>query len=116
MCFTHRYRPMKARGGSGRMGRATCLGGPGRNRMKSAVKNYACEFADCMSKNGKKKMFKRREHVKRHIDTVHLKKKQFRCWVPGCNSSFTRNDNLTTHLKKIHGKNQLECSAYNRYP
>jgi hypothetical protein len=75
---------------------------------------YACEFAGCMDKNGKRKMFKRREHAKRHVDTVHLKKKQFSCWVPGCTTQpFTRSDNLTTHLKSTHGKRSV--SSRNRY-
>jgi hypothetical protein len=119
----------KARRSGSRTSRATyerkCLGASG--RMKSAVSKsgmacdviiegnkYACEFADCTDKNGKKKMFKRREHAKRHVDTVHLKKKQFRCWVPGCTTQpFTRSDNLTTHLKSTHGKKSV--SSRNRY-
>jgi hypothetical protein len=102
-----------------------CLGTS--SRMKSAVSKsgmtcdviiegnkYACEFADCIDKNGRRKMFKRREHAKRHVDTVHLKKKQFRCWVPGCATQpFTRSDNLTTHLKSTHGKKSV--SSRNRY-
>ena len=102
-----------------------CLGVSG--RLKSVVSKsgmacdvviegnkYACEFADCMDKNGKRKMFKRREHAKRHVDTVHLKKKQHKCWVPGCTTQpFTRSDNLTTHLKSTHGKKSV--SSRNRY-
>jgi hypothetical protein len=119
----------KARRGGGRSSRPKyehkCLSASG--RTKSAVSKsgmacdvviegnkYACEFADCMDKNGKRKMFKRREHAKRHVDTVHLKKKQFRCWVPGCTTQpFTRSDNLTTHLKSTHGKKSI--SSRNRY-
>jgi hypothetical protein len=120
---------LKVRRGGGRSSRSTyerkCLGASG--RTKSAVSKsgmacdvviegnkYACEFADCIDKNGKRKMFKRREHAKRHVDTVHLKKKQFRCWVPGCTTQpFTRSDNLTTHLKSTHGKKSV--SSRNRY-
>lgn len=113
----------------GRSGRASherkCIGSSG--RIKSAASKsgmtcdvvietnkYPCEFEDCVDKNGKRKMFKRREHAKRHLDTVHLKKKQFRCWVPGCTTSaFTRSDNLTTHEKSTHGKKSI--SSRNRY-
>lgn len=75
---------------------------------------YPCDYADCVDKNGKRKMFKRREHAKRHLDTVHLKTRQYRCWVSGCTTSpFTRSDNLTTHLKSTHGKKS--ASSRNRY-
>jgi hypothetical protein len=128
MPMTQKQIPKARRSGS-RTTRAICerrcLGASG--RMKSAVSKsgmecdviiegnkYACEFADCIDKNGKRKMFKRREHAKRHVDTVHLKKKQFRCWVPGCTTQpFTRSDNLTTHLKSTHGKKSV--SSRNRY-
>lgn len=119
----------KARRRGGRSGRPSheqkCFSSSG--RIKSSVRKsamvcdviiegnkYACEFVDCMDKNGKRKMFKRREHAKRHVDTVHLKKKQFPCWVPGCTTQpFTRSDNLTTHLKSTHGKKSV--SSRNRY-
>lgn len=128
MPMTPKHVP-KVRRSGGRAGRTAyerkCLSSSG--RMKSVVgksgmacdviiegNKYACEFADCMDKNGKRKMFKRREHAKRHVDTVHLKKKQFRCWVPGCTTQpFTRSDNLTTHLKSTHGKKSV--SSRNRY-
>ena len=75
---------------------------------------YACEYADCVDKTGRRKMFKRREHAKRHVDTVHNKKRQFTCWVPGCSTGpFTRSDNLNTHLKQTHGKKSN--SSRNRY-
>ena len=97
------------------------------SRLKSAISKsgmgcdvvietnkYPCEYVDCVDKSGKRKMFKRREHAKRHLDTVHLKKKQFSCWVPGCTTqAFTRSDNLTTHFKTTHGKKSV--SSRNRY-
>jgi hypothetical protein len=128
MPITPKHWPKGRRGGS-RTSRTTherkCISSSG--RVKSAVgksgmacdviiegNKYACEFAGCMDKNGKRKMFKRREHAKRHVDTVHLKKKQFTCWVPGCTTQpFTRSDNLTTHLKSTHGKRSV--SSRNRY-
>ena len=128
MPVTPKLAPKARRGGS-RTSRPAyerkCLGASG--RMKSAVSKsgmacdvviegnkYACEYADCIDKNGKRKMFKRREHAKRHVDTVHLRKKQHPCWVPGCTTQpFTRSDNLTTHLKSTHGKKSV--SSRNRY-
>jgi zinc finger protein BrlA len=72
---------------------------------------YACEFQDCVDKNGKLRMFKRREHAKRHVETVHKKRNQFKCWVPECATPpFTRNDNL-----KMHKKTHLKRSGKNRY-
>ena len=75
---------------------------------------YPCEYVDCVDKSGKRKMFKRREHAKRHTDTVHRKSRRYDCWVPRCTTgSFTRSDNLTTHLKSTHGKRS--AGARNRY-
>ena len=60
---------------------------------------FACSHPGC------EKRFKRQEHKKRHQKTVHLKNETWACWVPGCNTgAFTRTDNLTSHLKKTHGK------------
>jgi hypothetical protein len=131
MPITPKHRPKSRRSGgrTSRTSRTTCerkyIGSSGRIKSgasKSGMacdviiegNKYACEFAGCMDKNGKRKMFKRREHAKRHVDTVHLKKKQFPCWVPGCTTQpFTRSDNLTTHLKSTHGKRSV--SSRNRY-
>lgn len=50
--------------------------------------------------------FKRKENLEQHMKIHQASKKDrkaFLCPVDGCNSSFTRQSNLTTHLRSIHG-------------
>lgn len=65
---------------------------------------FPCSFPECIDKNtGKQKHFKRQEHKKRHENSVHNPKLK-PCWVPECNSSFSRTDNLKSHLRNTHSK------------
>jgi Zinc finger, C2H2 type len=74
---------------------------------------FACT-ADCVDKSGKRKKFKRQEHLKRHQRTCHTGFRPYYCWVPGCTTEpFSRTDNLNSHLLKTHGKNSP--AARNRY-
>lgn len=41
-------------------------------------------------------------HIKRHIENVHLKYKQFECGI--CDASFTERSSLRTHLALVHKK------------
>ena len=94
---------------------------PGRRRSvgKSGIiydavteeNKFLCEVEGCVDKEGKQKRFKRQEHLKRHVKTAHLEKKQYKCWVPCCKTDpFSRGDNLITHLN-THRK----ASSRNRY-
>lgn len=73
---------------------------------------HACTVPGCVDKTGKPKRFKRSEHRKRHERTVHGKDDpqapRFMCWVKcgekACGRTFSRNDNLKSHLFKTHGK------------
>ena len=76
--------------------------------------SFACTAEDCVDKTGKRKMFKRQEHLKRHLRTCHTGIRPYYCWVPGCTTEpFSRTDNLNSHLFKTHGKNSP--AARNRY-
>lgn len=76
--------------------------------------SFACTAEDCVDKNGKRKKFKRQEHLKRHQRTCHTGNRPHYCWVPGCTTKpFSRTDNLNSHLLKTHGKNSP--AARNRY-
>lgn len=78
--------------------------------------SFACGYPECIDKNtGKQKRFKRAEHKKRHEKTVHQKESHVshQCWVPQCERSFSRTDNLKSHLKNTHGKRSP--NARNRY-
>ena len=62
-------------------------------------RRFTCTLTVC----GKK--FRRREHLKRHIQSVHTNEKPFRCEKSGCNKRFSRNDNLTQH-QSVHERNE----------
>ncbi|KAI0862540.1 hypothetical protein F4860DRAFT_523263 [Xylaria cubensis] len=54
---------------------------------------HKCEFKGCEAKRG----FKRQEHLKRHVDTVHLRRS--RCWCSFCSAHvFNRFDNFRQHI------------------
>jgi hypothetical protein len=77
---------------------------------------FACSYEGCIDKNtAKQKRFKRAEHKKRHEKTVHQKESHVShtCWVKTCEKSFSRTDNLKSHLLKTHGKRSP--GARNRY-
>jgi hypothetical protein len=75
--------------------------------------SFACT-TDCVDKNGKRKKFKRQEHLKRHQRTCHTGNRPYYCWVPSCTTKpFSRTDNLNSHLHKTHGK--TSPAARNRY-
>lgn len=76
--------------------------------------SHACTSEDCVDKVGKRKMFKRQEHLKRHQRTCHTGYRPYYCWVPGCfTKPFSRTDNLKSHLLNTHGRNSP--AARNRY-
>ncbi|KAJ7052180.1 hypothetical protein C8F01DRAFT_931498, partial [Mycena amicta] len=45
------------------------------------------------------KCFRRGEHLKRHIRSIHTHEKPFPCTFPTCDKFFNRHDNLLQHLK-----------------
>ncbi|KAI8343024.1 hypothetical protein BC941DRAFT_344148 [Chlamydoabsidia padenii] len=50
------------------------------------------------------KVFKRSEHLKRHIRSIHTLEKPFECPYQSCNKRFSRSDNLNQHIR-IHRHN-----------
>ena len=75
---------------------------------------HACTHPGCVDKNGKPKSFKRAEHRKRHINTVHSGQRPYKCFVPECKTeAFSRMDNLKSHLEKTHGRRS--AAARNSY-
>ncbi|KAL3239926.1 Com2p RNJ42_04969 [Nakaseomyces bracarensis] len=64
-----------------------------RGRKPSLVpdfsKQFGCEFCD--------RRFKRQEHLKRHVRSLHMGEKPFECHI--CNKKFSRSDNLNQHIK-----------------
>lgn len=57
--------------------------------MLDATKHFGCEYCD--------RRFKRQEHLKRHIRSLHMCEKPFGCHI--CGKKFSRSDNLNQHIK-----------------
>ena len=57
--------------------------------IPDASKQFGCEFCD--------RRFKRQEHLKRHVRSLHMCEKPFTCHI--CNKNFSRSDNLNQHVK-----------------
>ncbi|KZV93728.1 hypothetical protein EXIGLDRAFT_612682 [Exidia glandulosa HHB12029] len=51
-------------------------------------RSYVCPVSTCS------KAFKRREHLRRHLRSIHTNEKPHKCPHAGCTKSFSRTDNL----------------------
>lgn len=56
-------------------------------------RSYVCPVSSCS------KAFKRREHLRRHLRSIHTNDKPHACPHQGCNKRFSRTDNLWQHVK-----------------
>ncbi|KAG0330141.1 hypothetical protein BGZ99_008004 [Dissophora globulifera] len=68
------------------------------NPDNSGCKVFTCWFDDCG------KIFKRSEHLKRHVRSIHTMEKPFECPIQNCPKRFSRSDNLNQHIR-IHRHN-----------
>ncbi|CCF56514.1 hypothetical protein KAFR_0B02160 [Kazachstania africana CBS 2517] len=57
--------------------------------LDDGTKQFSCEYCD--------RRFKRQEHLKRHIRSLHICEKPFHCHI--CDKHFSRSDNLNQHIK-----------------
>lgn len=57
--------------------------------IPDASKQFCCDYCD--------RRFKRQEHLKRHIRSLHICEKPFTCHI--CQKNFSRSDNLNQHIK-----------------
>ena len=65
-----------------------------RSSMKKCPQKFNCN--DCGAS------FIGKNHLKRHIDSLHLKLKPYEC--DQCNMSFAQKNHLNSHLKEVHQK------------
>ncbi|GAA5887238.1 hypothetical protein JCM6882_002459 [Rhodosporidiobolus microsporus] len=72
----------------------------GRTKTGKPKKIFLCKVPGCG------KCFKRSEHLKRHVRSIHTNEKPFQCQWPGCARFFSRHDNLNQHLR-IHREPQM---------
>ncbi|KAJ1853080.1 hypothetical protein GGH12_004074 [Coemansia sp. RSA 1822] len=77
-----------------------------RHSELSGGRAYQCGKRNCGA------VFKRPEHLKRHI-LVHTQERPFQCRVQGCGKRFSRRDNYITHTKK-HSPDELERDSVER--
>ncbi|GAA5925785.1 hypothetical protein JCM3775_001500 [Rhodotorula graminis] len=56
-------------------------------------KIFLCKVPGCG------KCFKRSEHLKRHVRSIHTNERPFQCQWPTCKRLFSRHDNLNQHLR-----------------
>ncbi|KAH3901632.1 C2H2-type zinc finger protein SCDLUD_001398 [Saccharomycodes ludwigii] len=61
----------------------------GRKPVEDPDKHYACDYCE--------RKFKRQEHLKRHVRSLHMGEKPYECST--CHKRFSRSDNLTQHTK-----------------
>ncbi|KAG0232598.1 hypothetical protein BGX31_005086 [Mortierella sp. GBA43] len=71
----------------------------------SGCKVFTCPFADCG------KIFKRSEHLKRHVRSIHTMEKPFPCPIHNCPKRFSRSDNLNQHIRIHRHNNGLRGSS-----
>lgn len=57
--------------------------------IPDASKQFACEYCS--------RRFKRQEHLKRHVRSLHIAERPYNCHI--CSKNFSRNDNLNQHVK-----------------
>ncbi|KAF9125625.1 hypothetical protein BGX30_000386 [Mortierella sp. GBA39] len=65
---------------------------------------FNCLIDDCG------KLFKRSEHLKRHVRSVHTLEKPFICPFRDCPKSFSRSDNLNQHIR-VHRHDKEKAAA-----
>ncbi|KAI8971813.1 hypothetical protein BDF20DRAFT_825460 [Mycotypha africana] len=78
-----------------------------RGRRVSSVPNCSTRMFTCKA-DGCGKVFKRSEHLKRHIRSIHTLEKPFECPYQSCNKRFSRSDNLNQHIRIHRHSNQKD--------
>ncbi|KAE8141789.1 hypothetical protein BDV38DRAFT_278572 [Aspergillus pseudotamarii] len=70
--------------------------------VKESGKNHRlaqrCKWEGCTST----KSFNREADLLRHVRTIHIAPRSYRCNVDGCLKSFNRSDNLKGHMLRVH--------------
>ncbi|KAI8141799.1 hypothetical protein BJV82DRAFT_517848 [Fennellomyces sp. T-0311] len=69
-----------------------------RGRRVSNVPTHGVRMFTCQAE-GCGKVFKRSEHLKRHIRSIHTLEKPFECPYQSCHKRFSRSDNLNQHIR-----------------
>ncbi|KAI9486869.1 MAG: hypothetical protein EXX96DRAFT_475757 [Benjaminiella poitrasii] len=83
-----------------------------RGRRVSSVPGCGNRMFTCTA-DGCGKVFKRSEHLKRHIRSIHTLEKPFECPYQNCNKRFSRSDNLNQHIR-IHRHTAINSNHHSR--
>ncbi|KAI9308661.1 hypothetical protein BJ944DRAFT_155783, partial [Cunninghamella echinulata] len=67
-------------------------------------RTFACHMSGC------NRIFKRAEHLKRHIRSIHTNEKPYQCPYEQCQKRFSRSDNLNQHMR-IHRNSSKDPST-----
>lgn len=59
---------------------------------------YRCRWEGCQYIG----TFGRSTELKRHVETQHISPSSFKCIVPECGKSYNREDNLNSHVWRVH--------------
>lgn len=57
--------------------------------IDDGTKQYGCQYCQ--------RRFKRQEHLKRHVRSLHMGEKPYNCHI--CHKNFSRSDNLSQHIR-----------------
>ncbi|KAG0231544.1 hypothetical protein BGX31_005482 [Mortierella sp. GBA43] len=71
---------------------------------------FTCNLDDCG------KLFKRSEHLKRHVRSVHTLEKPFVCPIDSCPKRFSRSDNLNQHIRIHRHDKEKGAKSFNFTP
>ncbi|KAI8877718.1 hypothetical protein K501DRAFT_306151 [Backusella circina FSU 941] len=71
----------------------------------SGARMFTCKTDGCG------KIFKRSEHLKRHIRSIHTLEKPFECPYHSCSKRFSRSDNLNQHIRIHRHSNAKETGS-----
>ncbi|KAI8876878.1 hypothetical protein K501DRAFT_137352, partial [Backusella circina FSU 941] len=69
-----------------------------RGRRVSNIPGCEARMFTCKA-DGCGKVFKRSEHLKRHIRSIHTLEKPYECPYQSCSKRFSRSDNLNQHIR-----------------
>ncbi|KAL4078877.1 hypothetical protein V8B97DRAFT_1864981 [Scleroderma yunnanense] len=77
-------------------------GGPSIGQRDDKDRRHVCGYCGGQ--------FKRGEHLKRHVRSIHTDERPWRCTFAGCRREFSRRDNLNQHLR-MHQSNPESKTA-----
>lgn len=63
--------------------------------IDDGTKQYGCQYCQ--------RRFKRQEHLKRHVRSLHMGEKPYNCHI--CHKNFSRSDNLLQHIRTHNNNN-----------